>query len=206
MTEARPKGRKIVYKGLDPFMRPRDEWLRNQADDDVLVYLRRSYAACVTHLDRNLGSVLAKADEHGLRDNAVVVFTSRRNGAGTFDETGPTPDGAARRRRVRRRSDHGFSLGEHSLFGKGGLYELQTRVPLLISAPGLAPRRVAAPVALLDIARPRVPAGDRSTSHPPRSTRRSESGGGAPLRRRTSRVVAAVRRTSRVVAASPDES
>ena len=78
----------------------------------------------MTHVDYNLGAVLDKADEHGLRDNAVVVFTA----------------------------DHGFSLGEHSLFGKGGLYEMQSRVPLLVSAPGLRPRRISTPVALLDVA------------------------------------------------------
>ena len=74
-------------------------------------------------LDGNVGAVLDKARAAGLREGAVVVFTS----------------------------DHGYALGEHASWGKSGLYELHTKVPLMISMPGVAPRREASPVGLVDL-------------------------------------------------------
>ncbi len=50
-------------------------------------------------------------------------------------------------------SDHGEAFGEHGeLAHDKSLHEVQVDVPLLASVPGLAPRRVDAPVSLLDIA------------------------------------------------------
>ena len=60
----------------------------------------------------------------GLADDTVVVFTS----------------------------DHGDLLGERGLWYKMSFFEPSARVPLIVRAPGLAPRRVDAPVSLLDLA------------------------------------------------------
>ncbi|MFK7989450.1 MAG: sulfatase [Sandaracinaceae bacterium] len=50
-------------------------------------------------------------------------------------------------------ADHGEEFFEHGgRFHGDSLYEEQLRVPLLVSAPGLAPRGVASPVSLLDVA------------------------------------------------------
>ncbi|MEK6608082.1 MAG: sulfatase-like hydrolase/transferase [Myxococcota bacterium] len=50
-------------------------------------------------------------------------------------------------------ADHGEEFGEHGgVYHGSSLYEEQTRVPLLLAAPGLAPRRVPEPVELVDVA------------------------------------------------------
>jgi arylsulfatase A-like enzyme len=61
-------------------------------------------------MDWNVGRVLAELDRLGLRQNTVVVFLA----------------------------DHGYQLGEKGKWSKAGsLFEMGTRVPLIISAPGV---------------------------------------------------------------------
>lgn len=78
-------------------------------DPDYARLLRRAYAACISYTDAQLGRVLATLRELGLEQNTVVVVWS----------------------------DHGFLLGEHSIWGKHCLYENAVRSPLLIRHPGL---------------------------------------------------------------------
>ena len=55
-------------------------------------------------------------DDHGLANDTVVIFTS----------------------------DHGYGLGERGHWGKGSLYEIDARVPLVLAAgapPSLDPSR-----------------------------------------------------------------
>lgn len=85
---------------------------------------RRGYYGAVSLVDDHVGSLLEALDAHGLARDAVVVFTS----------------------------DHGDMLGERGLWYKMAPFEDSVRVPLLVHAPGrFAPRRVAAPVSLLDL-------------------------------------------------------
>jgi len=70
--------------------------------------LRHGYLAAVTFLDAQVGRVLAALRDLGLEDSTIVVFWS----------------------------DHGFHLGESALWGKSTNYERDTRVPLIIAAPG----------------------------------------------------------------------
>jgi len=49
-------------------------------------------------------------------------------------------------------SDHGESFGEHGLSFHGNhLYAVQTRVPFIVSVPGLPPRRVTTPIGHTDL-------------------------------------------------------
>ncbi|GAB5562317.1 MAG: sulfatase [Synoicihabitans sp.] len=78
-------------------------------DDDLTRTLRHGYAASVSYADAQVGRVLAQLDAHGLRDNTIVVLWG----------------------------DHGYKLGEHGLWCKHTNLELDTRVPLIVSAPGI---------------------------------------------------------------------
>jgi iduronate 2-sulfatase len=69
----------------------------------------RAYIASISWTDWNVGRVLAELDRLGLRRNTIVVFTV----------------------------DHGYQLGEKGKWSKAGsLFEMGTRVPLMIAAPG----------------------------------------------------------------------
>jgi arylsulfatase A-like enzyme len=67
----------------------------------------KDYLRCVAAIDENLGRLLNWLDEHGLRDNTVVIYTS----------------------------DQGFYLGEHGWYDKRFMYEESMRTPLLIRYP-----------------------------------------------------------------------
>lgn len=114
-------GEKVIYPAYAPtdFLSPAE-----------LNHVRALYAAEVTLVDRWLGELFAEIGRLGLWDNTVVVLTS----------------------------DHGILLGEHGVIGKAWdyqghyecypLYEELVHIPLMIRAPGIAPRRI------LDLAQP----------------------------------------------------
>jgi arylsulfatase A-like enzyme len=70
--------------------------------------LKHAYYACTSFVDAQIGRVLAELKRQHLNDNTIVVLFS----------------------------DHGWHLGEHGLWGKTTNFELDTRVPLIASAPG----------------------------------------------------------------------
>jgi len=78
-------------------------------------------AAMVHSLDRNVGRVLAKLDQLGIREDTVVIFTSD-NGGFINEYEGQTVTTNAPLRS-----------------GKGSLYEGGVRVPLVIQWPGVTP-------------------------------------------------------------------
>ncbi len=70
----------------------------------------RAYLASLSWADWNLGRILGELDKLGLRENTIVVFAV----------------------------DHGYQLGEKGKWSKAGsLFEMGTRVPLIISAPNM---------------------------------------------------------------------
>ena len=74
---------------------------------DAAVELRRGYLSAVTFMDSQLGRVLDALDDLKLANDTVVIFTS----------------------------DHGYGLGERGHWGKGSLYEIDARVPLIVRDP-----------------------------------------------------------------------
>jgi len=117
------------FRAEHPFdhgnLRGRDELLLPfpRTADDVRQELA-CYYAVVSHLDAQIGRILAALAETGQRDNTLIVFTS----------------------------DHGLALGSHGLVGKQNMYEHTINVPLVISGPGIpAGQRFAAQCYLRDL-------------------------------------------------------
>ena len=79
---------------------------------------RAAYAAMITRMDRNVGRILAKLDEHGLTENTIVIFSS---------DNGPTYAGGV---------DHKFFKSAGPLRGlKGSTFEGGLRVPMIARWP-----------------------------------------------------------------------
>ena len=68
----------------------------------------RSYYACISFMDAQVGKVINKLKELNLDKNTIIVFIG----------------------------DNGFLLGNHG-WGKPTLYEGDVRIPLIVSAPGI---------------------------------------------------------------------
>ncbi len=86
----------------------------------------RAYLAAISWTDWNLGRVIAELDRLGLRENTIITLSV----------------------------DHGYQLGEKGKWSKAGsLFEMGTRVPLIVSAPGLkgAGKSCYRPVQSLDL-------------------------------------------------------
>lgn len=100
---------------------PRLRWLQEQHQWRNLV---RSYLACTSFVDAQIGRMLTALDQAGLTDNTIVVVWG----------------------------DHGWHLGEKGISGKNSLWERSTRVPLIFAGPGVTPgQRCTQPAELLDI-------------------------------------------------------
>jgi choline-sulfatase len=80
----------------------------------------QGYFAAVTAMDLNIGRLLDRLEEMGIRENTLVVFVS----------------------------DNGFSCGHHGFWGKGNgteprnMYENSIKVPAIFSHPGTLPEGV----------------------------------------------------------------
>lgn len=72
---------------------------------------RRAYLATTAWVDSQVGRLLAKLKELHLDNDTIVLLTG----------------------------DHGYQLGEHGLWAKQTLFEEGTRVPIIITAPGVKP-------------------------------------------------------------------
>jgi len=100
---------------------PRLKWVQQQ---DQWRNLVRSYLACTSFIDAQVGRILDALQEADLDDNTVVVLWS----------------------------DHGYHLGEKGITGKNSLWERSTRVPLIFAGPGIeAGQRCDQPAELLDM-------------------------------------------------------
>jgi arylsulfatase len=72
-----------------------------------LQWMYRSYYGAISHIDREIGTILKVLQETGQADNTIVVFTS----------------------------DHGDQMLEHGLMGKNCFFDSSVRVPLMIRFP-----------------------------------------------------------------------
>ncbi len=85
---------------------------------------KQAYYACNSFVDAQVGKLLDALEANGLMENTVIVFWS----------------------------DHGYFLGEKGLWYKRKAFERSARMPLIISAPGLAKGAASQkPVELVDL-------------------------------------------------------
>ncbi len=70
--------------------------------------LRAYYAANVSMIDRQVGGIMEALEARGYLENSIVIFTS----------------------------DHGDCLGDHGQIQKWTMYDIITRVPAIVWAPG----------------------------------------------------------------------
>jgi arylsulfatase A-like enzyme len=102
------------FRGEHPFdhgnARGRDEVLLPfpRTADDVRQELA-CYYAVISHMDEQIGRILATLDETGQRASTLVIFAS----------------------------DHGLAIGSHGLVGKQNMYEHTINVPLVMAGPGV---------------------------------------------------------------------
>ena len=95
------------------FLEEKNEW----------VNLTRSYMACTSFVDHQIGRVIDALEKNDQAKNTIVVLWS----------------------------DHGWHIGEKEITGKNTLWDDGTRVPLIFSGPGINKGRCKQPVELLDI-------------------------------------------------------
>ena len=70
---------------------------------------RAEYYAHITYMDAQIGRILAALEASGKAGNTYVIFTA----------------------------DHGLAVGQHGLMGKQNLYDHSTRIPLIVTGPGI---------------------------------------------------------------------
>ncbi|WP_199271694.1 sulfatase-like hydrolase/transferase [Paraglaciecola sp. L3A3] len=69
----------------------------------------KEYYALISHMDTQIGEILAALKASGKMDNTYIIYTA----------------------------DHGLSVGERGLFGKQNMYEESVRAPFIIWGPGI---------------------------------------------------------------------
>jgi arylsulfatase A-like enzyme len=91
-------------------LKVRDEQLASfpRSEDEVQRHLAEYYAT-ITHLDTQIGQVLASLKKSGQEENTIIVFTA----------------------------DNGLAVGQHGLMGKQSVYEHSVHVPLILCGPGI---------------------------------------------------------------------
>lgn len=70
---------------------------------------RQEYFAIISHMDEQIGRILAKLKVIGEMDNTYIFFTA----------------------------DHGLSVGHHGLIGKQNMYEHSLKVPFMVAGPDI---------------------------------------------------------------------
>ncbi len=82
---------------------------RGPMPDDLARQLIHGYYACISYTDAMVGKVLDELERLGLTENTIVVLWG----------------------------DHGWKLGDYGMWCKHTTFEIDTHVPMIISAPGM---------------------------------------------------------------------
>ena len=86
--------------------------------------LIHGYMACISYVDAQLGKILDAIEKNDLSKNTIIVLWG----------------------------DHGYHLGDHTMWNKHSNFEQATRIPLLFAGPSVEKnKKVEQPVELLDV-------------------------------------------------------
>ena len=77
--------------------------------DELAHKLIHGYYACVSYTDAQIGRVMQALEEEGLQENTIVILWG----------------------------DHGWNLGEHTLWCKHANFKTSLQVPMLLAGPGI---------------------------------------------------------------------
>jgi iduronate 2-sulfatase len=109
LNSARPEGApEIAFHASTEILGPPDK--QTPLTDDEVAEMRHGYFANISYLDAQLGKVLDALDAAGLTEKTIITFIG----------------------------DHGYHIGEHTLWGKTSNFEYDAHVPFLVAAPGVA--------------------------------------------------------------------
>lgn len=99
-------------------------WRRSPRTENAIKVNRQEYYAIVTHMDVQIGRILAALKKTGKADNTWIFFSA----------------------------DHGLAVGHHGLLGKQNLYDHSVRVPFMVAGPGVPKgKKISTPIHLQDI-------------------------------------------------------
>jgi arylsulfatase A-like enzyme len=107
------------FKSLHPFefddLNIRDETLAPwPRTPEIIQESLADYYALISHLDNRIGDIIDALKKQGLYENTIIVYAA----------------------------DNGLAIGSHGLLGKQDLYEHSTKVPLIITGPGIPRKEV----------------------------------------------------------------
>lgn len=81
----------------------------NAFDLNLVRSIKAYYYACISFVDYQIGRILDELDRSGQTDRTLIIFTA----------------------------DHGEHLGDYQCFGKRSMHDSCSRIPLILSMPGL---------------------------------------------------------------------
>jgi choline-sulfatase len=100
-----------------------NEYLNYDLKPDDIRRARRGYFANISYVDEKIGRIMDALTRCRMADNTIIILCS----------------------------DHGDMLGERGLWFKMSFFEGSARIPMMISAPGLAPSLITSPISALDM-------------------------------------------------------
>ncbi len=104
----KPEGRTTWHKSGEFYKYNR--WGKDpNTDAEFAIEVRKHYAACVSYADAQVGRIINRLESLNLRNNTIIVLWG----------------------------DHGWHLGEHSIWGKHALFEESLLSPLIVSYPDI---------------------------------------------------------------------
>lgn len=97
---------------------------KGPVSDDMAKKLIHGYLACVSYTDAMIGQLIDELERLEMLDDTIIILWG----------------------------DHGYQLGDHTLWCKHTLLETSMHAPLIVSAPGFAPgQRVSSLAEMVDI-------------------------------------------------------